>query len=97
MAALGRTFANEELKPLSLARDRIADPREAFYWDIIRKGSQLGFRTLAMRKEYGGYRSEMVTQAVVMAELARCDNAICKAFCQCWKWSQLIIVICKKD
>ncbi len=68
MAAPGRTFANDELKPLSLARDRIADPREAFDWDIIRKGSQLGFRTLAMLKEYGGYRAEMVTQAVVMAD-----------------------------
>lgn len=97
MAAPGSTFANEELKPLSLASDRIADPREAFDWDIIRKGSQLGFRTLVMPKQYGGYGAEMVTQAVVMAELARGDNAICKAFCQCWKWSQLIIVICNKD
>jgi alkylation response protein AidB-like acyl-CoA dehydrogenase len=43
-----RRFADEELKPLTLLRDRIADPRQTFDWEIIRKGSRLGFRTLAV-------------------------------------------------
>jgi alkylation response protein AidB-like acyl-CoA dehydrogenase len=95
--AKARKFAREEIAPLSLPRDRILDPREAFDWEIIRKGSRLGFRTLAVPKEYGGHGADLVTQTVVMTELARADSAICKTFSQCWKWSQLITIICNKD
>ena len=40
--AKARRFAQEELRPTSLERDRIADPRETFDWEIIKKGSRLG-------------------------------------------------------
>ena len=66
-----RRFAEEELRPLSLERDRISDPRETFDWEIIKKGSKLGFRTLAVPKEWGGHGTDLVTQALVMAERAR--------------------------
>ena len=33
-----RTFARDEIRPISLARDAIADPRETFDWEIIKKG-----------------------------------------------------------
>ena len=61
-----------------------------FDWDIIRKGSTLGFRTAVVPKEWGGHGIDFVTQALVMAELARGDSAIAKTFSQCWKWSHLI-------
>ncbi|MGZ8209134.1 MAG: acyl-CoA dehydrogenase family protein [Burkholderiales bacterium] len=80
-----RKFAEEELRPISLDRDRISDPRETFDWDIIRKGSRLGFRTAVVAKEWGGHGIDTVTQALVMAELARGDSAIGKTFSQCWK------------
>src|SRR5215472_17231301 len=92
-----RKFALEEIRPVSLARDRIADPRETFDWDLFRKGSQLGFRTLAVPKEWGGHGLDFVTQALVMAELARGDSAISKAFSQCWKWSHLISASCSEE
>ena len=92
-----RKFAQEEIRPLSLPRDRIADPRETFYWDIIKKGSRLGFRTLAVAKQWGGHGADLVTQAIVMAELAKADSAISKTFSQCWKWSQLITTICTPE
>ena len=60
-----RKFAQEVLRPASLARDRIAAPRETFDWDIIRQGSQLGFRTAVVSKEFGGHGIDMVTQALV--------------------------------
>src|ERR1700730_10799992 len=34
-----RKFAQEEIRPISLERDAICDPRENFDWDIIKKGS----------------------------------------------------------
>ena len=42
-----RKFAREEIRPISLERDAIADPAKTWDWEIIRKGSKLGFRTLA--------------------------------------------------
>jgi len=92
-----RKFAEEEIRPISLRRDQIADPRETFDWEIIKKGSKLGFRTAATPKEWGGHGIDLVTQAVVMAELAKADSAISKTFSQCWKWSQLITAICTQE
>jgi len=92
-----RKFAQEELRPISLKRDRIADPRATFDWEMFKKGSQLGFRTLAVPKEWGGHGLDFVTQALVMAELAKGDSAMSKAFSQCWKWSHLIAAVCTEE
>jgi len=48
-------------------------------------------------KEWGGHGADFVTQALVMAELARGDSAISKTFSQCWKWSHLIAECCTPD
>ena len=92
-----RRFAEQEIRPLSLKQDQVADPRETWDWDIIVKGSKLGFRTLAVPKEWGGPGADFVTQAIVMAELARGDSAISKAFSQNWKWSHLIAASCTRE
>jgi alkylation response protein AidB-like acyl-CoA dehydrogenase len=92
-----RQFAEEAIRPISLQRDTIEDPRETFDWEIIRKGSRLGFRTAAAPKEWGGHGIDLVTQAVVMEELAKADSAISKTFSQCWKWSQLIASVCTRE
>ena len=92
-----RKFAEEEIRPMSLARDKISEPRDTFDWEIIKKGSKLGFRTAAVPKEWGGHGTDFVTQALVMAELARGDSAVSKTFSQCWKWSHLIAAACTDD
>src|SRR3970040_2013655 len=92
-----RKFAEEEIRPISLARDEISDPRATFDWEIIKKGSRLGFRTLAVSRKWGGHGADLVTQALVMTELARADSAISKTFSQNWKWSQLIGASCTED
>src|SRR3990172_3557339 len=92
-----RKFAQEEIRPVSLQRDQIADPSKTFDWELIKKGSKLGFRTAAVPKEWGGYGIDFVTQALVMAELAKGDSAISKAFSQCWKWSHLISAACTDE
>ena len=95
--AKARKFAKEEIRPISLARDRIEGAAETWDWDIIKKGSKLGFRTAAVPKEWGGHGISFVTQAIVMAELAKADSAISKAFSQNWKWSHLIAGACTED
>jgi acyl-CoA dehydrogenase len=95
--AEARRFAEEEIRPISLQRDQIEGGFEPWDWEIIEKGSKLGFRTLAVPKEWGGPGADFVTQALVMAELARGDSAISKAFSQNWKWSHLIAVACTDE
>ncbi len=92
-----RKFAQEVLRPISLQRDRIPDPRQTWDWEIIKQGSKLGFRTLAVPKQWGGHGTDFVTQALVMEELARGDSAISKAFSQNWKWSHLISAACTEE
>src|SRR6266567_4508297 len=92
-----RKFAREEIRPISLARDAAEDPRGSFDWDIIRRGSRLGFRTMAVPREWGGHGTDFVTQALVMTELARADSGNSKTFSQCWKWSHLIAASCSDD
>ncbi len=92
-----RKFAAEEIRPMSLERDAIADPLETWDWEIIKKGSKLGFRTAVVSKEEGGWGMDYVSQAIVMTELAKADSAISKAFSQCWKWSHLIAKVCTED
>lgn len=92
-----RKFAQEEIKPISLERDQISDPAKTFDWEIIKKGSKLGFRTAAVPKEFGGPDIDCVTQVLVMNELAKGDSAISKTFTQCWKWSQVIARVCTAE
>src|SRR6476469_630503 len=92
-----RKFANEEIKPITLDLDEAPDAHGTFDWDIVEKGSKLGFRTMAVPKEFGGEGTDYVTQALVMAELARGDSAISKAFSQNWKWSHLISAACTDE
>jgi acyl-CoA dehydrogenase len=92
-----RKFAEDEIRPISLQRDEIAEAHETFDWEIVKKGSRLGFRTLAVPKEWGGEGTDYVTQALVMSELARGDSAIAKTFSQNWKWSHLISATCTDE
>src|SRR4029079_2884228 len=92
-----RKFADDVLRPESLKRDQIEGAFEPWDWDIIEKGSKLGFRTIAVPKEWGGPGADFVTQAIVMAELAKGDSAMSKAFSQNWKWSHLIAGSCTRE
>jgi alkylation response protein AidB-like acyl-CoA dehydrogenase len=92
-----RKFAEEEVRPISLARDAVETAAETWDWDIIKRGSKLGFRTLAVPKEWGGHGADFVSQALVMAEIARADSAMSKAFSQNWKWSHLISASCNEE
>ena len=94
---IARKFAEEEIKPITLKLDEAPDAHGTFDWGIIEKGSKLGFRTMAVAKEYGGEGTDYVTQALVMAELARGDSSISKTFSQNWKWSHLIQQACNEE
>ena len=55
-----RKFAADVLRPASVARDQIEGGFEPWDWEIIEAGSKLGFRTLAVPKEWGGPGADFI-------------------------------------
>ena len=94
---LARDFAEKEIRPVAAERDRITDPAEVFSWDLVKKGSALGLRTLAVPEEYGGPGVDMMGQALVILELARADGGVAKTFSQCWKWTPMLTRLATDD
>lgn len=90
LQTMARDFAEREIKPISLERDRIQDPRECFQWDIVEKGSRIGIRTLTLDKKYGGAGADTFTAAVVIEELCAGDLGVGVIFAQTLKFVQMI-------
>ena len=68
---LARKFAQEEIKPKAMALDREPDWEKRIPWDLLKKGSQLGFRTFVLQEENGGAgMSDHLTSCLVAEELA---------------------------
>jgi acyl-CoA dehydrogenase len=84
---LARDFAEREIRPIAMELDQM-DVRESFPWELIKKGSKLGFRTMALPPEWGGVGADLLTQVVMIDELAYADMSCCKMFSQCWKVSR---------
>ena len=87
---MARDFAEKEIRPISAERDLIPDPRETFDWEIIKKGSALGLRTIAVPERLGGPGVDRLGQVLVILELARADGAIAKSFSQNWKFTPFL-------
>jgi alkylation response protein AidB-like acyl-CoA dehydrogenase len=94
---MARDFAEKEIRPISAERDLISDPKETFDWEIIKKGSALGLRTLAVPERFGGPGVGLMGQALVILELARGDGAICKTFSQNWKFTPIITEVANDE
>ena len=76
---LAREFAEQEIMPVALERDREPDPLKRLNEDILEKGDKVGFRTLLLSKEWGGPESTVDTLSVCLLteELARGDLGMC--------------------
>ena len=68
---LARDFAQKELKPKAMPLDREPEWEKRVPRDLLKKGSQLGFRTFVLSEENGGSgMSDHLTSAIVAEELA---------------------------
>ncbi len=77
---LARDFAEKEMKPVVAELDAKPDPRDCFSWDLVRKASKLGFRTMAVPPKYGGGGIDScLTFCVVSEELSVADAAFAAA------------------
>ena len=68
---LARDFAQKELKPKAMPLDREPEWEKRVPWDLLKKGSELGFRTFVLSEENGGSgMSDQLTSCLVAEELA---------------------------
>jgi acyl-CoA dehydrogenase len=93
---LARDFAEREIRPIAMELDQM-DVRESFPWELIKQGSKLGFRTMALPPEWGGVGANLLTQVVMIDELAYADMSCCKMFSQCWKVSRHLFMAGTED
>lgn len=77
LQALAREFAEKEIKPVALELDSKSDPADCFSWDLLRKMSRAGLRTIAIPTKYGGGGIEScLTLCIVSEELGVGDTQI---------------------
>ena len=71
---MARDFAENEIKPIALELDAKPNWEDRIPWDVLKKGSQLGFRSFVLQEENGGAgASDHLTACVVAEELAAGD------------------------
>jgi alkylation response protein AidB-like acyl-CoA dehydrogenase len=87
---LARQFADREIRADAIALDKQVSPADCFPWDIVRKGSALGLRTLPLPERFGGVEAGVLDQSLILRELARADPGAAAVFAQCWKISLMI-------
>lgn len=71
-----RDFVDGEIKPFALNADRLDAADRSLSLDLLRKGSQMGLRTLALAEELGGVGADALTACIVAEELAAGDPDI---------------------
>jgi len=74
MRQMVREFVQKEVKPLSVELDAKTDPKECISWELIKKASKLGLRTLSIPAEYGGGGVDYLTRTIVAEELGAADQ-----------------------
>lgn len=80
---LTREFSEKELRPLVMELDQRAKPLDRVDWDLIRKASRLGFRTLTWPEEYGGMGADVLTTVIHYEALSWGDGGFSHYFFQC--------------
>ena len=71
-------FARQELEPVARAYD--AGDLEAFPWDAVSQGLDLGLTKLAIPESYGGLGLDLVTTALVLGRVAYYDSGFADVF-----------------
>ncbi|MEE9274861.1 MAG: acyl-CoA dehydrogenase family protein [bacterium] len=97
LRGIARRYAVEVMIPAAEKADRIPEPDKSFDWDVIRKGSERGLRTLSVPKEFGGDGADVLTLAIVGETLAYGDLGIAVAFDQTWKILTTIVHMTNED
>jgi acyl-CoA dehydrogenase len=75
-----REFAQKEIKPIAMERDKIDDPAEAFPVDLFQKSFELDLHTSCIPEKYGGMGLDALSHVVIWEELAAADAGFCVSY-----------------
>ncbi|WP_026923511.1 acyl-CoA dehydrogenase family protein [Glycomyces arizonensis] len=73
-----REFARDEVLPRALKNDQ--DAADAFDWDLVQKGHEIGMTRAIVSKEYGGLGVGVVGVALALEEIAAADPGVALTF-----------------
>ncbi len=80
LQTLAREFAQKEIKPVAAELDAFRDPVKCWSWDLAKKMSKVGFRTLPVDTKYGGGGvRDVLSNCIVAEELSVADPSITAA------------------
>lgn len=82
---LARQFAREEIVPASLEYDAKQDPAQCYSPKLMARASELGLRTLAIPREFGGREADTLTQVLVLEELCAGDIGFGMSIQHAWR------------
>ncbi|MFC1868465.1 acyl-CoA dehydrogenase family protein [Thermodesulfobacteriota bacterium] len=77
-----REFAEKEIRPVVKALEDEPDPMDRVDWDLIKKASKLGYRTLTFPEEYGGVGADCLTTMIHYEALSWGDGSFSHYFFQ---------------
>ena len=77
-----REFAEKEIRPMAKELDKKSNPLDRVDWGLIKKASQLGFRTLTFPEEYGGAGTDCLTTIIHYEALSWGDGGFSHYFFQ---------------
>jgi alkylation response protein AidB-like acyl-CoA dehydrogenase len=93
-----RKFAQNEVKPASVEFDKKVDPKECFPWELLKKASRLGLRTLSVPSEYGGGDvKDLLSHIIVMEELGAGDHGFASCIRSCIALASFIDALCNQQ
>ena len=84
-----RDYADRVIRPAVSKLDNFNSQSE-FPFELMRKGSALGLKSIPLPPEFGGINADMVTQALVVCELAAADVSVGYFFRHYWRFARLI-------
>ena len=86
---VAREFAYHEIRPVALELDR-KQGRESFPAELVRRASRLGLRTMRVPREHGGLGTDLLTEAIVMEEIAVGDCGFAMTLAHAWREGYLL-------
>ena len=93
-----RKFAQNEVKPVSVEYDKKADPKECFPWELLKKASKLGLRTMSIPAEYGGGgMKDLIDQIIALEELGAGDGGFASCVRSAIGLASLMDVLCSQE
>ena len=87
---IARDFAYTELWPAAQRLDKAPAARDAYPEQLVRRASELGLRTLKLPRAHGGLAASLLTEVIVLEEIAAGDCGFAMTLAHAWREGNLL-------